>query len=79
MVRVLTITAIVAILSGCASCPVPVTIDKPARPDLIPMSSDLWQQIPLEAQDTITHNDLALKRYAKQLEARIDAVQESAN
>lgn len=35
MVRVLTITAIVAILSGCASCPVPVTVDKPARPVLI--------------------------------------------
>ena len=59
--------------TGCCSTPISTTIDTPPRPVLIPLTQELWDQIPLEAQDTIAHNDLALKQYAKRLEARIEA------
>lgn len=67
-------TILSALIAGCASCPVPVSVEAPPRPDLLPMSHDLWQRVPLEAQDIFTHNDLELKRYARQLEARLEAI-----
>lgn len=74
MVRVLTLGIVVLILgTGCATCP-STKIDTPERPNLIAVTPELWEQVPLEAQDIFTYNDLALKAYAKQLEARLDVM-----
>lgn len=74
--RTLILASILA-LSGCASCPIPVTIDLPPRPTLIPVSQEMWNRVPLEAQDIWSENDLALKKYAARLEARVAAHNEA--
>ena len=55
---------------GCASCPVEPDFGSVPRPNLIPMSAEIWSQIPPEGQDIITVNDLALKETIKRWEAR---------
>jgi hypothetical protein len=59
------------LLAGCAHCPVDTPIGLPERPDLIPVTPEVWSTVGPEAQDTWTLNDLALKQYARQLEERI--------
>lgn len=76
MAKIAVLASILA-LSGCASCPIPVTIDLPPRPSLIPVSQELWNRVPLEAQDIWSENDLALKKYAARLEARVAAHNEA--
>lgn len=70
MGRFLPIFAILTLGSGCCSSP-DVAIGLPERPELIPVTPEVWERVPLEAQDTWAHNDLALKEYARRLEARI--------
>lgn len=57
-------------LIGCA-CVNPVEIPLPSRPDLQPVTQELWDTVPKEAQEIWTANDLALKKYITKLEARI--------
>lgn len=71
MGRFLTICAIAIAGSGCCHTPVDPTIGLPPRPVLIDVDQALWERLPPEAQDTWTHNDLALKEYARKLESRI--------
>lgn len=76
MVKYLGILAILTLGSGCCSTPSYVEIDIPARPELIPLTQEAWDRMPPEAQDTVQYNDLALKEYARKLEARIKAYNE---
>ena len=57
------------ILTGC--CTTDTKIGIPPRPELIPVSPEVWATVGPEAQDTWTLNDLALKEHVKRLEARI--------
>jgi hypothetical protein len=57
------------LLCGCATIDVPIGI--PPRPDLIPLSAELQEQIPPDILDIIAVNDLALKNHIKRLENRI--------
>jgi hypothetical protein len=59
----------VFILSGCATIDVPIGI--PPRPDLIPLSAELQEQIPPDILDIIAVNDASLKNHIKRLESRI--------
>jgi len=76
--HILILATFAAILStGCASCPPSTEIGTPPRPTLIAVPDELWDRVPLEAQDIWSSNDLALKEYARRLEARISAYDES--
>ena len=55
---------------GCASLP-HTKIDIPARPHLTPVSQEIWQQVPSDAQLIWLENDLSLKQYVRLLESRI--------
>ena len=56
--------------TGCASLP-HTKIDIPARPHLTPVSQEIWQQVPSDAQLIWLENDLSIKQYVRLLESRI--------
>jgi hypothetical protein len=74
--KYLAILVIPIIFSGCAATP-EATIGLPARPNLIPISQFQWETISPDVQDTIQHNDLALKAWGRKLEGRITLHDES--
>lgn len=57
------------IITGCCTPHTP--IDLPPRPVLIDWPQEVLDRTPLEAQDIASHNDLAVKEYARKLEERI--------
>ena len=57
------------LLSGCAVTDFPIGV--PARPDLIPLPSELQREIPPDALDIIAVNDAMLKSHILKLEGRI--------
>lgn len=63
----------VSFLSGCATTFVCNPIQKADRIPLIPMSETAWESMNQEAQDTVTHNDLALKEMIRMNEVNIEA------
>ena len=71
MGKFLAILAIATIGSGCATAPVDYPIGIPPRPQLINVPQEVWDRVPIEAQDIWSHNDLALKKYARELEGKI--------
>lgn len=68
--KYLTILATLIIFSGCTSTP-HVNIGLPDRPVLVPITQLQWERMSPDTQDTIQHNDLALKAWGKKLEGRI--------
>ncbi len=62
---------ILLFLAGCASTPVDVKIGLPDRPVLVPILQVEWERLSPAMQDTIQHNDIALKQWGKKLEERI--------
>lgn len=74
MAKFLTILATLTIFSGCCNAPF-VAPDIPPRPELIPVQQEVWERVPLEAQDIWTYNDLALKEHIRRLEARLQALE----
>ncbi len=62
-------------LCGCATVDTPIGL--PLRPDLIPLSSELQQQIPADVLDIIAVNDASLKNHILKLEGRITLHDES--
>ncbi len=69
LVRCLSIFAIATSISGCGSVPHP-DFEPPPRPLFFEYDELLWQQIPLEAQDAISADDLACKAYIRRVEKR---------
>ncbi len=59
----------VLLLSGCATIDTPIGL--PLRPDLIPLTVEMQQEIPPDVLDIIAVNDLMLKNHIKRLEGRI--------
>ena len=59
----------VLLLSGCATTDYPIGV--PPRPNLIPLSSELQQEISPDALDIIAVNDAMLKSHILKLENRI--------
>ncbi len=69
------LVALALFLSGCATIDTPIGL--PLRPDLIPLSSELQQQIPADVLDIIAVNDAMLKNHILKLEGRITLHDES--
>ena len=69
-------TLILGSLAGCCTAP-DVAIGLPPRPQLEPLEAELQAEIPPHTLRIIAENDLALKAYAKRLEARIKAHDEA--
>lgn len=63
--------------SGCCSIDPDPPITLPARPVLIPLTDEEQREIPADTLRKLAENDLALKQYAKKLEARITAHDEA--
>ena len=61
---------LLVILSGCTTIEVVAPLPCPDRPTLTPLTEDLQLQMPEDALYIIGENQLALKAYAKKLEAR---------
>ena len=57
-------------LCGCSTF-IDAPIGVPPRPNLIPLSTELQQEISADALDIIALNDATLKTHIKKLEARI--------
>ena len=56
------------VLGGCCTAPIP--FECPDRVEFAEYSQTLWDTIPQEAQLNINADDLAMKSYIKQCEAR---------
>ena len=69
LAKCLTIFAI-AISSGCGSTP-HALLKPPPRPVFYQYNEILWGLIPNEAQDAISSDDLACRRYMDRVESRI--------
>ena len=69
LAKCLTISGIAIGISACCSAP-PPAFEPPPRPVFYEYSELLWQQIPPEAQDAISLDDLACKQYIRRVEAR---------
>lgn len=67
--RCLVISATAITISACAPAP-HVAFEPPPRPVFYPYGEILWAQLPPEAQDAIATDDLACKRYIRQVEER---------
>jgi len=72
MVRCLITLAIATISSGCCTVPPHVPFECPDRFEFTEYSPELWSSIPQEGQLNISADDLAMKDYIKQCEARQD-------
>ena len=70
MAGCLLIFVIVMSGNGCGSTP-HALLKAPPRPIFYPYDDFLWNQIPKQAQDAISSDDLACKQYVKRVEARI--------
>ncbi len=70
MVKCLIISAIVISFSACGTCPAHVDVPLAPRPVFTEYSDELWSQIPLEAKENITFDDLAMKKYIRRTEER---------
>jgi len=64
------------LLSGCSTF-IDAPIGVPPRPVLIPLSTELQQEISADALDIIALNDATLKTHIKKLEQRITLHDES--
>ena len=72
MAKCLTIFAIATIFSGCCTVPPHVPFECPDRFEFSEYSEDLWFSLPAEAQHNISDDDLAMKNYIKECEARAE-------
>lgn len=63
-------------LTGCCTTVVEPDLPCPPRPDLIPVPVDLQLRMPPDAVWIVAENQLALKAYAKKLEARANCGEE---
>lgn len=70
MVKFPTTFAIAIISSGCCTVPPHVPFECPDRFEFAEYSDDLWHSIPEAAQQNINADDLAMKQYIRQCEAR---------
>lgn len=61
------------IISGCGGTTPHVPFDPGPRPVFAEYSDELWQSLPAEARFTITHDDLACKKYITRVERRASA------
>ena len=59
------------ILIGSCATPIDSPIGVPPRPHLIPLTTELQSQIPVDALDIIAVNQAELKNHIKKLEQRI--------
>ena len=75
--KYLAIFVILINFSGCAST-THIPIGLPDRPVLVPIMQVEWERLSPTMQDTIQHNDLALKAWGKKLEGRIELHDESS-
>lgn len=71
MARYLLISATV-ILSSCCTVPPHVPFECPDRPVFTEYTEELWFEIPGEAQQNISDDDLSMKAYIKECEARAE-------
>lgn len=69
MAKFLTISAIAIIFSGCCSVPPHVPFECPERPEFANYNAELWHSIPVDAQQRINADDLAMKEYILACEA----------
>lgn len=72
MAKFLTISAIAIISSGCCTVPPHVPFECPERPVFSDYSEELWLEIPGEAQQNISDDDLAMKEYILACESRAE-------
>jgi len=70
MAKCLTIFAIAILIEGCCTVPPHVPFECPDRVEFEEYSQELWGSIPEDAQLAISADDLAMKDYIKQCEAR---------
>ena len=72
MAKCLTILATVITFSGCCTVPPHVPFECPDRFEFSEYSQDLWSTIPQEAQLNISADDLMMKDYILNCEARAE-------
>lgn len=77
MIKLTATLLLFSLMLGCASTP-HVEIGLPDRPVLLPISQMQWERMTPDLQDTIQHNDIALKKWGRKLEARIRLHDESS-
>jgi len=73
---IIKVGVVALLLSGCAT-QYDYPIGVPPRPNLIPLSIELQQQIPVDVLDIIAVNDAMLKSHILRLEGRITLHDES--
>ena len=71
MIKLTSTLLLCTLMLGCATTP-HANIGLPERPTLLPISQMEWERMSEKMQDTIQFNDIALKKYARRLESRIE-------
>ena len=70
IMKITVLSVLLLLISGCSTTP-HALLNPPPRPMFYQYGEILWQQIPIQAQDAISSDDLACKRYMDRTESRI--------